>query len=65
MKSPDQGCVGFFVETPIASVYSIFPLLPKAKFKETIPKGKIRKSKRKEKMLPQRTLGASFEAQLL
>ena len=44
---------------------SIFPLLPKAKAEEKIPREKICKSKRNEKVLSLRTLEASLEAQLL
>ena len=43
---------------------SIFPLLPKAKVEEAIPRKKICKSKRKEKMLSRRTLEASLEPRL-
>ena len=52
MEPPDDSCVGPSLRHQLLLLISIFPLLPKAKVEEKIPREKIRKSKRKEKMLP-------------
>ena len=45
----NDGCVGCFVETPVASINFNFPFFPKDKVKKMILKLKIRKSKRKKR----------------
>ena len=65
MEPPDEGCVVFFVETLVASTDFNIPSAFKGKGRRNDSKGKIRQSKRKEKMLPRRTLEASLEAQVL
>ena len=61
----DDGCVGSFIETPVASIDFNIPSTSKAKGPRNNSKGKSHKSSGKEKMLSQRTSEASLEAQLL
>ena len=51
MEPPDDGCVGSFVETPVASVDFNITSTSKGKSRRNDPMRKIRKSKKKEKML--------------
>ena len=51
MEHPDDGCVGSFVETPVASIDFNIPSTSKGKGRRKDFKGKIRKSKIKEKIL--------------
>ena len=56
---------GDFIETPVAFIDINIPSTSKDKGRRNDSKGKIRKSKSKERMLSRRTLEASLEAQLL
>ena len=49
MELPDDGCVAFFVETLVASIDLIYPLLSKAKVEETIQREKSVKAKGKKR----------------
>ena len=53
------------IETPVAFIDINIPSTSKDKGRRNDSKGKIRKSKSKERMLSRRTLEASLEAQLL
>ena len=61
----DDGCVGSFIETPVASIDSNISSTSKGKGPRNNSKGKSHKSSGKEKMLSQRTLEVSLESQLL
>ena len=61
----DDGCVGSFIETPVASIDFNIPSTSKVKGPRNNSEGKSSKSSGKEKMLSQRTSEASLEAQLL
>ena len=64
MESPYDDCVGSFVEAPVASTDFNIPSTSKGKGRRNDSKGK-NPQKEKERMLSQRTLEASLEAQLL